>query len=128
MTRFLKGFGLVAVVLLTRILPVSAADPESNLVSQAFSPQGEPGSSVTIRVFQFQPGQLEVKPGSQVTWTNQDDIEHTVTSGTPEKPDGRFNTRMPGKGATFNFAFTQPGTYTYFCNRHQSMRGQVRVN
>ncbi len=63
-----------------------------------------------------------------MTWTNQDDIEHTVTSGTPDRPDGRFNSRLAGKGATFSFTFTEPGTYSYFCNRHQSMRGQVRVN
>ncbi len=113
-------------------LVLFSGGPISQMVSPAFGDHGgphpQPGSAVTIRVFQFQPGQLDVKAGSQVTWTNQDDIEHTVTSGTPEKPDGRFNTRMPGKGATFNFTFTQPGTYTYFCNRHQSMRGEIRVN
>jgi plastocyanin len=95
----------------------------------AEAPSPKAGSSkVAIQLFQFQPGQLEVKAGTQVTWTNQDDIEHTVTSGTPERPDGRFNSVMAGKGKTASFTFTEAGTYPYFCNRHQSMRGEIRVN
>ena len=51
-----------------------------------------------------------------------------MTSGTPETPDGRFNSPLDGKGTTFSLTFTEPGTYTYFCNRHQHMRGEIRVN
>lgn len=124
MKRFWQSVGLAAVTVMG-VVPALAAGP---LVSQAADPQKEPGSAIRIRVFQFQPGQLDVKAGSQVTWTNQDDIEHTVTSGTPERPDGRFNARLSGKGTTFSFTVAQRGTYSYFCNRHQSMRGQLRVN
>lgn len=35
-----------------------------------------------------------------VTWVNQDDIDHTVTSGTPESPGGRFDATLAGKGST----------------------------
>ena len=88
---------------------------------------GDP-AAVTIKTFQFTPTPLEVKVGTQVTWTNQDDITHTVTSGTPERRDGRFDSRLGGKGASTSVTFTETGTYDYFCNRHQSMRGQIRVN
>lgn len=88
---------------------------------------GDP-AVVTIRTFQFTPTPLEVRVGTQVTWTNQDDIGHTVTSGSPESRDSRFDSRLDGIGATGSVTFTQPGTSDYFCNRHQSMRGQVRVN
>ncbi len=130
MKRFLKGLGIVVVTVSVGILPALAASPVRDLVSQATgqAPQTRPGSAITIRVFQFQPGQIDVKGGTAVTWTNQDDIEHTVTSGSPERPDGRFNARLAGKGATFASTFSQPGTYPYFCSRHQSMRGEVRVN
>jgi len=70
---------------------------------------------------------IEVKAGTRVTWANADDITHTVTSGTPENRDGQFNTPLPGKGTTFSFTFSRAGTYTYFCDRHQSMRGEIRV-
>jgi len=90
--------------------------------------QAAPSAAVTIQTFQFQPGDLAVQAGTRVTWTNQDAITHTVTSGTPETRDGRFNSPLAGQGTTFAYTFTQPGTYPYFCDRHQSMRGQIRVN
>ena len=85
-------------------------------------------SQVGVQIFQFRPGQLEVKAGTRVTWTNQDDITHTVTSGTPEQRDGRFDQRLEGRGTATTVEFTKPGVYPYFCERHPSMRGEIRVN
>ncbi len=84
-------------------------------------------SGVTVELFQFKPGQLEVKAGTRVAWINQDDIAHTVTSGTPEQRDGRFELPLDGRGATGAVKLDTPGTYLYFCNRHHSMRGGIRV-
>ncbi|HEV8440975.1 MAG TPA: plastocyanin/azurin family copper-binding protein [Methylomirabilota bacterium] len=83
---------------------------------------------VTVQLFQFRPSPLAVPAGAPVTWLNQDDITHTITSGTPEKRDGRFNLQLAGKGATGTVEFTDAGVYPYFCDRHQSMRGEIRVN
>jgi plastocyanin len=80
-----------------------------------------------IRVFQFQPGVLAIRAGTRVTWTNADDITHTVTSGMPGSPDGRFDVSLAGQGRTGSATFSEPGTYPYFCARHQSMRGEVLV-
>jgi plastocyanin len=85
-------------------------------------------AEVGMHVFQFRPGQLEVKAGTRVTWTNQDEITHTVTSGTPERRDGRFDQRLEGRGAAATVEFTNPGVYPYYCGRHPSMRGEIRVN
>jgi plastocyanin len=52
---------------------------------------------VTVQLFQFEPGQIEVKAGTRLTWTNQDDITHTVTSGPPEQRDGRFEMPLDGR-------------------------------
>ena len=84
-------------------------------------------ADATVRVFQFQPGALEVRAGTRVTWTNQDDITHTVTSGLPGNPDGRFDVQLAGKGASGGASFVEPGVYPYFCARHPSMRGEVVV-
>jgi plastocyanin len=96
-------------------------------VPAATFPQAGSGASAAIRVFQFQPGALEVRTGTRVTWTNQDDITHTVTSGRPGSPDGRFDVPLDGKGMTGSATFSEPGVYPYFCARHQSMRGEVVV-
>jgi plastocyanin len=84
-------------------------------------------ASVTIRTFQFRPTPIEVRAGAGVTWTNQDDILHTITSGTPESRDLRFEAPLDGKGASSTMTFTQAGIYPYFCERHPSMRGEIRV-
>jgi plastocyanin len=84
-------------------------------------------NSITIQTFQFRPTPIEVKAGTRVIWTNQDDILHTVTSGTPERRDQRFESALEGEGTSYSFIFTQAGTYPYFCDRHQSMRGEILV-
>jgi len=80
-----------------------------------------------IRTFQFQPKLIEVHVGAAVTWTNLDNIEHTITSGTPEAPDGAFASAPFGKGKSFTTTFARPGEYAYFCSKHKSMHGIVKV-
>jgi plastocyanin len=111
--RWLIGAGV------TLVLALGVATPAL--------PQGGVVASAAIRVFQFQPGALAVRPGTRVTWTNEDDITHTVTSGLPGSPDGRFDVRLAGKGTSGGASFSEPGVYPYFCTRHQSMRGEVLV-
>jgi plastocyanin len=98
------------------------------LILAGFSTAAAAEAPVEIRTFQFRPGHLEVKGGTKVRWTNQDDITHTVTSGTPEARDGRFTQRLDGKGTVMTIEFKDPGLYPYFCERHPSMRGDIRVN
>jgi len=62
-----------------------------------------------------------------VTWTNQDDIRHTVTSGAPDQRGTTFNAELSGKGASARVTFAEAGVYPYFCDRHQSMRGEIHV-
>ena len=69
--------------------PSGSADPRA--------PRAPRLRRAAIRVFQFQPGALEVRPGTRVMWTNQDDITHTVTSGVPGSPDGRFDSPWPAR-------------------------------
>ena len=83
--------------------------------------------AVEIRIFSFKPSPLSVPRGATVTWTNGDDITHTVTSGAPGKKDARFEGRLAGKGTTFSHTFGEPGTYQYYCDRHQAMTGEIVV-
>jgi len=83
---------------------------------------------VSIRTFQFAPDTLRVKSGTRVVWTNADEIEHTITSGTPDTRDGRFNGVVTTHGATYSAVLKEAGTYRYFCDRHRFMNGTVIVN
>ena len=98
------------------------------MVVAALVASAEPTPAVDIQLFQFQPRAVEVKTGTTITWTNRDDIEHTVTSGDPEHRTGRFDVRLAGRGTTTTVKFSEPGVYPYFCDRHPSMRGEIRVS
>lgn len=87
-----------------------------------------PPHNLEIKQFAYSPASVEVAPGTMVEWKNSDSIIHSVTSGTPEQPGGVFDSGLFDEGHTFTTTFTQPGTYPYFCTRHQFMRGEVRVS
>ena len=109
------------------ILALSACGASSQAPAASAGAPGSRDAGVVVRLFQFQPSPLEVAAGAAVTWTNHDDTLHTVTSGTPGAADGRFDGSLAGKETTYTFTFSQPGTYAYFCSRHDSMQGEVRV-
>ncbi|MGH7696192.1 MAG: cupredoxin domain-containing protein [Gemmatimonadaceae bacterium] len=82
---------------------------------------------VELKTFQFTPDTMRVSVGATVRWTNQDDIEHTVTAGSPSARDASLNATLAKKGATAEKTFDRAGTFTYFCDRHQFMRGTITV-
>ena len=81
-----------------------------------------PAAAITIQNFAFSPATLDVTAGTRVTATNRDGAGHTWTSD-----NGAWDSGTLAKDASFAFTFTAPGTYTYRCNIHTSMRGTVTV-
>jgi plastocyanin len=79
-------------------------------------------ASVQIDNFTFKAPVLTVKPGTTVTWTNQDDIPHTVVSKT-----GLFKSKVLDTGETFTFTFAKQGQFGYYCSLHPHMTGTVVV-
>jgi plastocyanin len=77
---------------------------------------------VSIANFAFAPADLTVAPGTTVTWTNHDDIPHTVTS-----TDGAFRSHALDTDDSFSFTFEKTGSYRYFCSLHPHMVGTIRV-
>jgi len=79
----------------------------------------------------FDPNTITIKVGTTVTWTNQDAMLHTVTSGTSTgtagTPDGQFNSGFIAEGATWSHTFTAAGEFPYFCTPHPWMIGKVIV-
>lgn len=84
-------------------------------------------ATVMINTFTFQPSRLEIPVGTTVVWQNQDAVDHTVTAGTPEDKDDRFASPLFNQGEEFTFTFTEAGEFSYFCQRHPSMRGTIVV-
>jgi amicyanin len=79
-------------------------------------------ATVKITEFTFSPLALTVKAGTTVTWTNEDDIPHTVDATTRA-----FKSGVLDSDQKFSFTFTTPGTYKYFCALHPHMTGTIVV-
>jgi plastocyanin len=92
------------------------------------SPTGHTGhgSTVTQRTFTFLPPSLSVLAGTDVTWVNEDTVDHTVTAGMPGSSSGQFDRPLRKEG-TVVVPFDQPGTFAYFCSIHPSMTGEIVV-
>ena len=79
-------------------------------------------AGVQIGNFTFKAPVTTVKVGTTVTWTNADDIPHTVVSR-----DGVFKSRVLDTGDHFAFTFAKPGQFGYFCSLHPHMTGTIVV-
>jgi plastocyanin len=84
----------------------------------------EPASPVEVRIdnFSFSPATLTVSVGTAVTWTNRDDIPHTVADSA-----GEFKSKVMDTDEKFSYTFSKAGTYSYFCSIHPKMMGKIIV-
>jgi plastocyanin len=107
--------GLLATAMAATLL--MAASP----VNPAKAPQPT-NAEVKVDNFSFGPATLTVAVGTTVTWTNRDDIPHTVVS-----TDKVFKSKVLDTDEKFSFTFDKAGTYPYFCSIHPKMTGSVVV-
>src|SRR5512143_963756 len=87
----------------------------SGLSSIEASAQQAPPAATEVRIdnFSFGPETLTVAVGTTVTWTNRDDIPHTVVS-----TDKVFKSKVLDTDEKFSYTFGKAGTYPYFCSIH----------
>lgn len=79
-------------------------------------------ASVNIQGFAFSPGTLQIPAGTTVTWTNNDQVAHTVTAD-----DGSFDSGNIAPGGTYSMTFDTPGTISYHCAVHPNMTASIVV-
>jgi plastocyanin len=89
-----------------------------------------PGSSTPSNAKFFEPPSLTVSKGTTVTWKNADSTLHTVTSGTAEGGQSGtvFDSSYLAAGKTFQWTFSNAGTFDYYCTLHPYMKGKVVVS
>ena len=114
-TNFYAALAAPVVIALTLLF---AASPSVTAADQP------PATSVEVKIdnFSFGPQTLTVPAGTTVTWTNRDDIPHTVVS-----TDGVFKSKVRDTDEKFSYTFAAPGTYPYFCSIHPKMTGKIVV-
>ena len=103
-----------------RLSAVLAALPLCVLLSVA--PVRADDNVIVIKKFMFNPVNVTVPAGSDVTWENQDGEPHTVVSLT-----GDFRSQALDEKDKFSHRFDQPGTYKYLCSIHPKMVGTITV-
>ncbi|MGE5499035.1 MAG: plastocyanin/azurin family copper-binding protein [Syntrophothermus sp.] len=85
-------------------------------------------NQVLMQGNRFSPAGISVTAGTTVTWVNKDSYAHTVTSGSPGSPDGKFDSGTIEANGTYSYKFDTKGTFSYYCKIHQDiMTGTVTV-
>jgi len=79
-------------------------------------------SRITITSSAYTPASLTVVSGSTVTWTNNDNTIHTVTT-----EDGTINSGDIAPGSTFSKTFMTTGTYNYHDTHNTTIMGVLVV-
>jgi plastocyanin len=112
--------GIGAIVLASFIGMVGAKGSQA-----AGAPQSNAPKAVEIKIdnFTFGPMTLIVAAGTTVTWTNNDDVPHTVVSDDTTT----FKSKALDTGDKFSYTFTKPGKYPYFCSVHPKMMAEIVV-
>lgn len=100
----------------------SSADEKSVTLTETSAIQIPQDSATKTSGKTFEPEAALVKVGETVTWTNNDPVPHTVDSR-----DGSISSGYITKGQSFQYTFTEAGTYEYYCTLHPWMVGSVKV-
>ncbi|HUZ01900.1 MAG TPA: cupredoxin family copper-binding protein [Thermomicrobiaceae bacterium] len=106
--------------------PPPTADPTMSAMAMtppAADATPEATDQVTIDNFSFRPRTVVVPAGATVTWTNHDDVPHTVTSNMP----GLFGSPALDTNEHYTHRFDTSGSYAYHCAIHPIMTGTVIV-
>jgi plastocyanin len=84
----------------------------------------KPAKPVVIEIDNFKFGivSIDVAKGTTVTWTNHDDVPHTVVSTTKV-----FKSPPLDTGESFSYTFKDAGTFEYYCSMHPRMTGKIVV-
>ena len=107
---------------LALVLPLALA---SVVVLHPTRAKSEPGAlhlEVQVDNITFGPAKLTEPVNSTVTWTNKDDLPHTIASN-----DGLFKSKALDTDDKYSYRFSKPGTYAYFCSIHPKMVGTIVV-
>ena len=103
----------------------SAADTAATesvvTTAPAVSAEATDAADVSISDFMFNAAEVHINVGGSVTWTNDDDQQHTATSSS------NFDAGAIQPTESSTVEFPTAGTFTYVCSFHPFMHGTVVV-
>ncbi len=134
-TRALLLFGLLAALCSTLFVAEASSHPEAAPaiaprgtttlnIAQAAAVAATSANTIEIKNYAFAPAAASVPTGVKVTWVNEDNVPHTVTS---TSGPASFDSGQIAPGASYSAIFQTPGTYKYFCVDHPQMVASITV-
>jgi plastocyanin len=93
------------------IIGCNKTDNMTNALPNANTPGA---NQVWVQPTAIVPAVTTVAQNGAITWTNKDTTVLTIISGTPNNPDGHFNSGPLNLGGTFSYTFSTIGTYYYY--------------
>jgi len=110
-------FLLSSVLIIVAVLIVSCYKSKSSYNSSSTT-----NSKVSITSSGFSPASVTIVTGSTVSWTNNDNMAHTVTTA-----DGGINSGDIAPQSSYTKTFTTAGTYNYYDAHNTNMTGVLIV-
>ena len=118
----MRQHALLAALVSTALLAGCGGDDDKAATKTAAT--SAPADTIRIADFLYEPDPATVKAGTKITVTNADSAPHTVT----QKGDARsFDSGTIRGKSSGSVTFSKPGTFTYFCEFHATMKGTVTV-
>lgn len=114
---------IIGIAVLTSYLSYTIsifAQPSQNIIIL-------PGASSPTSQRFYDPPQKEITRGTQVKWTNNDRVLHTVISAVNSTGD-QFNSGLIAPSNTFSHTFRVSGHFAYYCSIYPWMTGRLVVN
>jgi plastocyanin len=103
-----------AAVVSLALVGAAASTPQVKTAPQSYV--------ISMQIVGFDPPVLTVRPGDRVTWVNKDLFAHTATAD-----DKAFDSHSVAPTDTWTFVAAKPGTHTYICTFHPTMKGTIKV-
>ena len=123
MKIFISSLILMISILLALGLLLNPAITTTSAFSQGDSVYIAPRAADPNNDQSFVPQFISMPIESTVSWTNDDSIQHTITSD----EEGLFVSGPISPGDTFDNIFETPGEFGYHCSIHPWMTGRVMV-
>jgi len=117
--RLAKLFAAALVVLVS--LTASACSTTSNTSSSDDQPAI--AATVHIKDGEFEPRETDIEIGGSVMWINDDVASHDLKFLNPNK----LYSGVMKPAASWVHTFASAGTYDYYCDFHNTMKGSVVV-
>jgi plastocyanin len=105
---------------LITVFIVSCSKSDSGSNPTADSPVKS--NAVSITSMSFSPAPINTTAGATITWTNNDNVAHTVTAD-----DNSFDSGSIAPGGKYTRTFATAGTYAYHCALHVAMSASVII-